>query len=95
MLDRIARLSPEDIDDPHGMYLVGSAATAVWAHDLALPFFGAAIEALRAQGRLGLLTQALASDAWAAVHLARRDRAAAAADEAVRLAQDTGQPRWR
>ena len=94
VLERIAALTPEEIDDPLGMYLVGSAATAVFAHDLALPYFEAAIEALRAQGRLGLLTQALVSDAWAALHLARRERAEAAADEAMRLAEETGQARW-
>ena len=94
VLERIRRLAPEELDDPLSMYLVGSAATAVFAHDLALPFFEAATEPLRAQGRLGLLAQTLASDAWAAVHLARRVRAESSADEAVRLARETGQPRW-
>src|SRR5690349_14421213 len=57
--------------DPAGAYLVGAAAAAVWAFDLSLGFLDAAVDGLRAQGRLGLLAQALVSQAWAAVHLAR------------------------
>jgi hypothetical protein len=31
VIERISRLTP-DADDPVGMYLVGSAASAVWAY---------------------------------------------------------------
>jgi ATP/maltotriose-dependent transcriptional regulator MalT len=49
---------------------------------------------LREQGRLGLLGEALASQAWAAIQLGKPRLAAAAADEAGRLSRDTGRPRW-
>jgi ATP/maltotriose-dependent transcriptional regulator MalT len=76
------------------MLNVGSAATAVWAWDLSLPFLGTAVEGLRAQGRPGLLAQALVSQAWAAVHLTQGPLAMSAAGEASRLARETGQLRW-
>ena len=46
------------------------------------------------QGRLSLLAQALATQAWAAVHLAKESLASSAAEEALRLARETRQPRW-
>jgi DNA-binding CsgD family transcriptional regulator len=91
--DRMSRMAP-DAADPAGMFLLGSAATAVWAWDRSLAFLDVAIAGLRAQGRLGLLAQALVSQAWAAVHLARKPLAVAAAEEASSLARETGQPRW-
>ena len=53
------------------MHLVGLAASAVWAYDLGLVFLTVAVDGLRAQGQLRELAQALTSQAWAAVHLAR------------------------
>jgi DNA-binding CsgD family transcriptional regulator len=91
VIDRIAPMRPGG-SDPAAAYLVGSAAAAVWAYDLALDFLDAAVLGLRAQGRLGLLAQALVVQAWAAVHLAREPLAVAAAEEAFRLAGETGQP---
>ena len=92
VIDRISRMTPHPAD-PAGAYLVGSAATAVWAYDLSLAFLDTAVSGLRAQGRLGSLAQALVSQAWAAVHLAREPLAVSAAEEAARLARETGQPR--
>jgi hypothetical protein len=65
----------------------------VWAYDLSLRFLDTAVSGLRAQGRLGLLAPALASQAWAAVHLGREPLAVFAAEEAARLARETGQRR--
>jgi ATP/maltotriose-dependent transcriptional regulator MalT len=93
VIDRIARLTPA-VGGPLETYLVGAAASAVWAYDLALGFLDAAVDGLRAQGRVGLLVQALVSQAWAAVHLAREPLAVSAAEEAFRLATETGQLRW-
>jgi DNA-binding CsgD family transcriptional regulator len=92
VIDRISRMTP-DPADPAGAYLIGSAATAAWAYDLSLGFLDTAVSGLRAQGRLGSLAQALVSQAWAAVHLAREPLAVSAAEEAARLARETGQPR--
>lgn len=92
VIDRISRMTPLPAD-PAGAYLVGSAAAAMWAYDLSLRFLDTAVNGLRAQGRLGLLAQALVSQAWAAVHLGREPLAVSAAEEAARLADETGQRR--
>lgn len=94
VLDRIARMNPDPASDPTAMHLVGTAATAAWGFDLSLPFLALAVDGLRAQGRLGLLAQALVSQSYAAMHLAKATLAESAADEAARLARETGQPRW-
>jgi DNA-binding CsgD family transcriptional regulator len=93
VIARISKMRPNP-GDPARMHLVGSAAAAVWAYDLAVPFLDMAVHGLRAQGRLGLLAQALVTQAWALVHLAREPLAVAAAEEAWRLARETGQPRF-
>jgi len=91
VVDRLQGLSTAE-SDPAACYLAGSAAAAVWAYDLALDFLDVAVNGLRAQGRLGLLAQALVGQAWAAVHLAREPLAVSAAEEAFRLAEETSQP---
>jgi DNA-binding CsgD family transcriptional regulator len=93
VIDRLSRLTGDE-RDPAASYLLGSAAGAVWAYDLALDFLGAAVDGLRSQGRLGLLAHALVLQAWAAVHLAREPLAVSAGEEAFRLAGETGQPAW-
>lgn len=94
VIDRISGLTPDAAGDPMAMHLVGTAATAAWGFDLSLPFLTAAVDGLRTQGRLGLLAQALVSQSYAAMHLAKATLAESAADEAARLARETGQPRW-
>ena len=89
---RISLMSP-DHADPAGMYLVGLAASSVWAYDLALVFLKTAVDGLRARGQLGLLARALAAQAWAAVHAAREPLAVSAAEEGIALARETGQLR--
>jgi DNA-binding CsgD family transcriptional regulator len=93
VIERITRLSP-DPADPAGSYLIGTAATATWAYDLADGFLELAVTGLRRQGRRGLLAQALVSQAWAAVHLANGPVAKSAATEADRLSRETDQARW-
>lgn len=94
VIERVARSTPDAGGDPAAMLHVGSAATAVWAHDLSVGFLAAAVDGLRTQGRLGLLAQALVTQAWTGVHLANPAIAMPAAVEAAGLARDTGQPRW-
>src|SRR5262249_5510876 len=93
VIDRISCMAP-DLADPAESYLVGAAANAAWAYDLALLFLESAIGGLRTQGRLGLLAEALVAQAWAAVHRAREPLAVAAAEEAIALSRETGQRRW-
>jgi DNA-binding CsgD family transcriptional regulator len=94
VIERISRMAPDANAGPEVMQLVGTAATAVWAFDRSAAFLDTAVDGLRAQGRLGLLVQALVSQAWAALHLAMPTLAASAAEEAARLAPETGQWRW-
>jgi DNA-binding CsgD family transcriptional regulator len=91
--DRISRIAP-DATDPAAMLLIGYAATAVWAWDRSLAFLDVAVDGLRAEGRVTSLAQALVSQAWAAMHLAREPLATAAAGEAAGLARETSQLRW-
>ena len=91
--ERLARTAV-DATDPMAMLNLGTAATSVWAQDVAMPFHEAAVNGLRAQGRLGVLAQALVSHAWTAVHVADARVATPAAEEGARLAAETGQGRW-
>jgi ATP/maltotriose-dependent transcriptional regulator MalT len=83
-----------DETDPAGMFLAGLAAGSVWSWDRSLPLLEAGVNGLRRQGRLGLLVQALVTQAWAALHSSRIPAALSAADEAARLAPETGQGHW-
>ena len=94
VLDQIATMTPDTAQDPAAMHLVGVAASAVWAFDVALAFLDVGVDGLRAQGRLRPLAQALGAQAWALVHLAHRSQAVSVGEEAWRLARETGQPRW-
>jgi ATP/maltotriose-dependent transcriptional regulator MalT len=94
VIERISGMAPDAAADPAAMHLLGTVATTAWAFDLSLGFLGAAVDGLRAQGRLGLLAQALVSQAYAALHCANATLAVSAADESARLARETGQSRW-
>jgi DNA-binding CsgD family transcriptional regulator len=76
------------------LFLDALSASSVWAVDLSFPLGEEAVDSLRAQGRLGVLTQALTLQAWNAVHLARADAALAASEEAYGLAVESRQARW-
>jgi len=78
--------------DPETDRYLGSAALQIGAFDLAARFSAAAVPGLRAQGRLGLLSRALAVGAWCRTRLGDLSAAAPAAAEAVWLARETGQP---
>jgi len=93
VIERIAQMSP-DTGDLLGRADIGSAATAVWAWDLSMPFLESALEGLRRKGSFFAMVQVLVSQAWAAVHLAQGPLAASAGEEASRLAQETGLVRW-
>ena len=92
VIDRLSRLEPDMGGDPGATRLVGNAAMAVEAFDMAARSLAASAAALRAQGRLGLLARALALQAWSAAHLADLGVAIPAAEEGRLLAQETNQP---
>ena len=83
-----------DPREPLDMLLIGTAASAVGAHDLSFGFLNASVEATREQGRLAQLAQALMLRAWTEIHLGRWSAAASDAEEARRLADETAQPIW-
>lgn len=88
VIDRLAEAG----DDVHTSRMLGVAAMAVGALDIAMRLLGRAVADLRAQGRLGLLARTLAVQAWTAALIADVDVALPAADEARRLARETSQP---
>ena len=89
---RLLERSPAAIDDPGLRALAGVAAGAVGDQDASATFLTASIRSLRAAGRLGELTTALIALAWAGWHRGTWVDAAAAADEAVRLGEQTERP---
>jgi DNA-binding CsgD family transcriptional regulator len=94
VLRHLADIAVEREADPNALLMLGTAASASWADDLAMPFLSAAVDGLRAEGRLGVLVHALVGKAWSAVHTANAAVALPAAEEAYRLARETSQLRW-
>ena len=78
--------------DGRAARMLGNAAHAVGAFDLAAGFFASSLADLRAQGRLALLARALTLHARSCAQLVDLGVAMPAADEAYRLARDTTQP---
>ena len=94
VIERVRRTAPNP-GEPDAMLLwVSAAAATVGAFDLAEPYAAASVEGLREHGRLGALAQALVLRAWSEIHIGRWDVALPDAEEAERLAQETGQPIW-
>jgi DNA-binding CsgD family transcriptional regulator len=94
VLDRIRRFRVDAGGDPAAMFLIGQAASAVGDFERSAACLVAAAAGLRAQGRLGPLTRALQSSAFGAVYLGNWQHGSTAADEAARLARETGQLTW-
>ena len=76
-------------------YLAGMAARAIGDHDIATRFLAGATSQLRAQGRLGLLAQALVMWGWVAIAQGSWASAEIMVDESGRLAEEVGQSWWR
>ena len=91
VLLRLSRIRLHNVTDPLAAIHVGIAAENVGDFALGARFLGRAVDRLRKQGRLGVLTQALSHYSWAAVHAGDWSAAAAAGSEAARLARDTDQ----
>jgi ATP/maltotriose-dependent transcriptional regulator MalT len=85
---------PDGGGDPRAAQLLGAVATAVGAFDRSGALLAVSVAGLRAQGRLGMLAQALVSRAFTAIHIGDWTLAVPAAEEAGRLARETAQPRW-
>jgi DNA-binding CsgD family transcriptional regulator len=94
VIGRIRAIDPDRVRDPAAQHLLGTAASAVWAFDLAAVYLPRAVDGLRVEGRLASLAQALVSLCWTDIHRANAARALASATEAARLGRETGQARW-
>jgi DNA-binding CsgD family transcriptional regulator len=94
VLLRVSQMRLANVTDPVGAIHVGIAAEKAGDFEVGARFLGRAVDRLREQGRLGLLTQALVHYAWAATHAGDWSAAAAAGSEAARLARDTDQPQY-
>jgi DNA-binding CsgD family transcriptional regulator len=84
----------ESVADPMALWMLGMAAHAIQAPVHAADFLGRAETKLRQQGMLGLLVQVLIMQVLDHLELGDWDRAASCAEEAKRLAGETGQPGW-
>jgi DNA-binding CsgD family transcriptional regulator len=91
---RVSRLRLHEAADPLSAMYVGIAAEKTGDFPTGARFLARAVERLREQGRLGLLTQALVHYAWTATHIGDWEAATAAGAEAARMARDTHQPEF-
>jgi DNA-binding CsgD family transcriptional regulator len=94
VLLRVSKIRLHNVTDPLAAIHVGIAAENIGDFGLGARFLRRAVDRLREQGRLGVLTQALSHYSWAAVHAGDWSAAAAAGSEAGRLARDTDQPQY-
>ena len=94
LLDPVRRLTTEPVTDAMTAVVLGQAAQALGIFDLAYRMFSSAIPVLRRQARPLLLAEALAEQAWAAVHLGNIASGLPVAHEAVDLAIEIGLYRW-
>ena len=83
-----------EVPDAMSAMYVGIAAEKSGDFALGARFLAAAVDGLRDQVRLGVLTQALVHHSWAATYAGEWTAAAAAAAEGAALAQETGQPQF-
>jgi DNA-binding CsgD family transcriptional regulator len=89
---RIATLRPDQLDPASAelamsIHLVGADETVAAVQR-------AVVDGARAEGRLAVLPRLLTQQAWNTIALADWSAALPAADEAVRLAVESGQPLW-
>jgi len=94
ILNEVASHIAPDTCDPKTACSLGTALHVVGAIGLSATFLAAAVVGLREQGRLWLLPQALAQQAWNAILTGNWDLAPAAAEEAASLARETNQRVW-
>ena len=92
--DRVRRLRLQEMTDPVATMYVGIAAEKAGDFTAGSRFLARAVERLRSQSRLGMLTQALVHYAWAATYAGDWEAAEGAGAEAAILARDTRQPQF-
>ncbi len=91
---RVAHLRRQEMTDPVAAMYVGIAAEKAGDFAAGMRFLARAVEGLRRQSRLGMLTQALVHYAWAATYGGDWEAAELAGAEAATLARETRQPQF-
>ncbi|MBV9310200.1 MAG: AAA family ATPase [Solirubrobacterales bacterium] len=81
-------------DNPTMACLLGLSAHTIGQSELAVQVLAGAAVTMRAQGRLGLLARVLTMQAWSTIQLGNWNNVETLANEATRLARETGQPLW-
>jgi DNA-binding CsgD family transcriptional regulator len=94
VLDRVSRMTLRDFADPGSLMYLGIAAEKAGDHVAGGQHHARAIERLREQSRIGMLTEALVYHAGTAIYTGAWAIAAAAGAEAARLARDSRQPQF-
>ena len=94
VVDRMSRMTPRDFADPVALTYLGIAAEKAGDHVAGRQLLARAIERLREQGRVGLLTEALVYHAATALYTDAWAVAAAAGAEAAQLARDSRRPQF-
>ncbi|MGW4461060.1 ATP-binding protein [Micromonospora sp. NPDC004704] len=93
VIEQLARWPADAGGRPDSAGLLGIAAFCTGDFRSAITFLSTPVQELRAQGRMSLLAEALAIRGWAEIYLGIFD-VANSADEAMRLADETGQSLW-
>ena len=83
-----------EVADPVSEMYLGIAAEKAGDFVTGERFLARAVERLREQGRIGMLTQALVHLAWTATYMGNWSSAAAAGADGARLARDSRQPQY-
>jgi DNA-binding CsgD family transcriptional regulator len=91
---RVAGSRLQEMRDPVAAMYVGIAAEKAGDFATGSRFLARAVEQLRGQSRLGMLTQALVHYAWAATYAGDWQAAERAGAEAATLARETRQPQF-
>ena len=94
LVGQLARWASREVTDVALLGALARTGFIVGDFERGMAFATRASDALRRQGRVALLTQALVLEAFAALYLGRWDVTLAACDEAFRFGFETRQPLW-
>ncbi|MGK5679773.1 AAA family ATPase [Actinoplanes sp. URMC 104] len=92
VIESLARQLGRSSEDAEGDQLLGGAAVTMGAPALAIRLTARPLDALRARGQLSMLARVLCTQAGSAARLGDVRAGSLAAEEAARLARETGQP---
>jgi DNA-binding CsgD family transcriptional regulator len=94
VLARVSRMRLGEAADPVSEMYLGIAAEKAGDFVVGERLLGRAVERLREQGRIGMLTQALVHHAWTAAYTGHWSTAVTAGADGARLARDSRQPQY-